>query len=381
MPAEGLGSKSSEKLHKEVFDAIRFLEAEYMEGRSMLLPNGDPRRIAYAEAIHCPFSNSFLGAMPNPACQFSSEEFRSAVQNKFGVPQSECIRLTGLPISNNNNCRQEYVDKFGYKLKTATGVRGDGVRHLHDKVVNIVSVWLRRSRIPHSGGRYGTPRTCQHIFTNDLMLSDKSSDEATKLRQGIIPDLHIKRLADGSNDETIIDVKTLGPGESYKVKFPHKATEAKQTRVIQDYLRTARKLDASTTQATSNSMGPAEKHLRSCTSGGVLPFVVGAFGGASPMLTGFAYELAKVQAADYSHAWKVDNKTALGLIKHNMHQELGLCLHRGWARLMLDRLKESVHLSPSHPSADTEETYDSWESREHNYRYPDTYVSAHRVKN
>jgi hypothetical protein len=101
------------------------------------------------------------------------------------------------------------------------------------------------------------------------------------------------------------------------------------------------------------------------------------------MLTGFAYELAKVQAADYSHAWKVDNKTALGLlIKHNMHyQELGLCVHRGWARLMLDRLKESVHLSPSHPSADTEETYDSWGSREHNYRYPDTYVSAHRVKN
>jgi hypothetical protein len=32
-------------------------------------------------------------------------------------------------------------------------------------------------------------------------------------------------------------------------------------------------------------------------------------------------------------------------------------------------------------AADTEETYDSWESREHNYRYPDTYVSAHRVKN
>jgi hypothetical protein len=43
--------------------------------------------------------------------------------------------------------------------------------------------------------------------------------------------------------------------------------------------------------------------------------------------------------------------------------------------------KESVHLSPSHPSADTEETYDSWESREYNYRYSDTYVSAHRVKN
>jgi len=381
MSAEGLGSKSSEKLHKEVFDSLGLLIAEYMEGRSMLLPNGDPRRIAYAEAIHCPFSNSLLGAVPNPACQFSSEEFRSAVQNKFGVPQSECNRLTGLPISNNNNCRQEYVDQFGYKLKTATGVRGDGVRHLHDKVVNIVSVWLRRSRIPHSGGRFGTPRTCNHVFTNDLMLSDKSSDEATKLRQGIIPDLHIKRLADGSNDETIIDVKTLGPGESYKVKFPHKATEAKQTRVIQSYLRTARKLDASTTQANSNSIGPAEKHLRSCTTGGVLPFVVGAFGGASPMLTGFAYELAKVQAADYSHAWKVDNKTALGLIKHNMHQELGLCLHRGWARLMLDRLKESVHLSPSHPSADTEETYDSWESREHNYRYPDTYAPAHRVKN
>jgi hypothetical protein len=75
MPAEGLGSKSSEKFHKEIFDTFGLLIAEYMEVRSMLLPNGDPRRIAYAEAVHCPFSNSFLGAVPNPACQFSSEEF------------------------------------------------------------------------------------------------------------------------------------------------------------------------------------------------------------------------------------------------------------------------------------------------------------------
>jgi hypothetical protein len=47
-------------------------------------------------------------------------------------------------------------------------------------------------------------------------------------------------------------------------------------------------------------------------------------------LTAVTYELAKAQAqaADYSHAWNVDIKTALGLIKHNIHQELGLCLHR-----------------------------------------------------
>jgi hypothetical protein len=196
------------------------------------------------------------------------------VQNKFGVQQSECNRLTGLPISHNSNCRQEYVDKFGQNICVA-------------------------SRIPHSEGRYGTPHTCEHIFTNDLMLSDKSSDEATKLRQGI------RSLAD---DETIIDVKTLGPGQSYNIKFPQKAREAKQTRVVQSYLRTtARKLDISTTQATPSSIGAVEKHLRSCRSGGVLPFVVGAFGGVSPCLSAVAYELAKAQAADYSHVWKQDS--------------------------------------------------------------------------
>jgi hypothetical protein len=90
---------------------------------------------------------------------------------------------------------------------------------------------------------------------------------------------------------TVLKTKTvwflvLLCGAVVESSLSHRATIAKQTRVIQSYVKTARKFDASATQA---SMGPTEKHLRSCTTGGVLSFVVGAFGGAFPLLTGIAY--------------------------------------------------------------------------------------------
>jgi hypothetical protein len=99
--------KSSAKPHKEIIDSFEFVVAEYMEARP---------------------KNSHL---------------QYKIQYKFGVCHSlsaECIRPIGLlPISNN-------------KL-----LRDDGVRHLHDKVVNIVSA------TSGAGGRFA-----------HLMLSDKS---------------------------------------------------------------------------------------------------------------------------------------------------------------------------------------------------------------
>ena len=50
-------------------------------------------------------------------------------------------------------------------LKTLTGVKYGGIKQLHDLLVDLLSKWLRRAKIPHMGGVGGFKRTCKWLFT------------------------------------------------------------------------------------------------------------------------------------------------------------------------------------------------------------------------
>ena len=45
------------------------------------------------------------------------------------------------------------------------GVKYDGTRQLHDFLVDLLSKWLRRAKIPHMGGVGGFKRTCKGLST------------------------------------------------------------------------------------------------------------------------------------------------------------------------------------------------------------------------
>ena len=49
---------------------------------------------------NCKYSNKLLQGTPIEALRFTAHEFRSAVQSKFGVPQSRCLPIAGRPITN-----------------------------------------------------------------------------------------------------------------------------------------------------------------------------------------------------------------------------------------------------------------------------------------
>ena len=78
-------------------------------------------------------------------------------------------------------------------LKTVTGVKHDGIRRLHDLLVNLLSKWLRRAKIAHMGGVGGYKHTSKGLFTefiNHLPKLDPNSPTYTgdpRFRQGIIP--------------------------------------------------------------------------------------------------------------------------------------------------------------------------------------------------
>ena len=83
------------KPHKLTFGYIGSLERAAVTRRAKELPRDDPRRMAFLASADCKYSNQLLQGTPIEALRFTAREFRSAVQNKFGVPQSHCLPIAG----------------------------------------------------------------------------------------------------------------------------------------------------------------------------------------------------------------------------------------------------------------------------------------------
>jgi len=90
------------KLHKLTFDYLGSLERAAITHRAKELRRDDPRRMAFFASADCKYSNQLLQGTPNEALRFTAREFRSAVQNKFGVPKSRCLPIAGCPITNDS---------------------------------------------------------------------------------------------------------------------------------------------------------------------------------------------------------------------------------------------------------------------------------------
>ena len=385
VPAEGLGA-GIDKLQKQSFNVITQFRNEAMKLRARNLPVGDPRRNAYFEAVDDPFAKTLMSSLPNNDCAFTSEEFRSAVQNKFAVDQTMCLPYLGLPITNSPNCRSELVDPLGYSIKTTSGIKGDGIRHLHDQLVDVISSWLSKARVPHQGGKYGNPRTCNGLFTQSLtpLQGGPPSDEVAEVRQGIIPDICWRHQGSNKNEDVIGDVKTLAPGTIYNIANPQTATEVKANNAKQSYRRVAAKLDQLIHKTPPDVSGPVSQQLHKFSGGGVKALVVGAYAGVSKDIKDIADWIGTALAADYCSNWDVTPKIAKGIIKHRLHQELGMRIHRGWARLLIDRIQNYVHISTFGPPCSMDPSHmrsEAFAMREHNDMLSDTFVHKHSLTN
>ena len=165
-----------------------------------------------------------------PRCSYTAHELHSSANNALGLPQSRLKSILGRPITTNNaNCVTARVDAYGHSLITVTGVKYDGIRQLHGLLVNLLSKWLRRAKIPHMGGAGGFKRTCKGLFTDfanqlpELDPGNPAHAAALRFRQGIIHDLMMidtrsmdssENVAKTLGDRTLADMKTLAPGKA-----------------------------------------------------------------------------------------------------------------------------------------------------------------------
>jgi hypothetical protein len=365
------------KLHKRVFDEIGGLERDAVRRRAEELTRDDPRRMAFLASGDCKFSNQLLLGTPIEALRLTAREFRSAVQNKFGVPQSRCLPIAGRPITNHAKNPSLRVDVYGHFLKTVTGAKYDGIRQLHDSIVNLLSRWLKRARVPHKGGAWGNPQTCKDTFSEQInRLSDNDSDD-DRWRQGIIPDLivdahSLEHVEDGARARfgdatTLGDVKTLAPGQAYS-ESPSTdfgaSVQKRADKVHEDYHKAAKKLDAKL-GTPAGATGPVEAEMNTYNSGRVSGLAVGAFGEVSSQIRDLADLVACELSAEYLAFFDIAKKESKGIFMQRIRRSLGLAAHRGWVKLLLDRCRDLVE-DPRQPRTHTHET-DEDDAKAHEY--------------
>ena len=328
---------------------------------------------------------SFVGT-PDSLTPLTTAEFRSAVQNKAGAPQSALAALVGYPIdSNSAQTDRPTVDPSGYNLKKVTGAIGDGTRQNHNAFLDRVSEWLARAKIPHMGGKCGNPRTCKGLFSRISYRLSQLEEEHTptgtqRVLQRIIPDLALngRSLCSAgplANKKSLADVKTLSPCNKYaehRDGKPNAVVNDRQRQVDKDYHHRAKELDAGFGGDSSDGF---EAELNSYGKRGkVLGPVVGAYGEMSDDVYVIAEAVAEELATEHCGFYS-DKKQGVvaAFFLSQIYRSWGLVAHRGWARLMLDRrCLVEVPNAPRHRAerAHAEADYDEETARDNYFNPP-----------
>ena len=139
----------------------------------------------------------------------------------------------------------------------------------------------------------------------------------------------------------------------------------------------ARKLDQKYHGTQTGTIGPIEARLREYgkpDEHAVSGLVLGAFGELSTDCYSLAYAMARVKAIKYLSYFDIKLQGALALHKQAVLRLWGLTAQRGWARLILNRLRGLVVLAepPDAPEGDP----DADAHDHHNFFFPDHGASA-----
>ena len=86
--------------------------------------------MAFLASADSKYSNQLPQGTSIEALHFTARKFWSAVQNKFGVPQSRCLPFARRPITNHAKNTPLRVGVCGKFLKNVPGAKYGGIRQL-----------------------------------------------------------------------------------------------------------------------------------------------------------------------------------------------------------------------------------------------------------
>jgi hypothetical protein len=196
-----------------------------------------------------------------------SEEFQVAVQRSFGLPLTLLAGYVGEKIRSHANSAQCSVDKYGHKLQTVAGAKGDATRTLNGAFLAALAHSLRQAGIRFYGGGRNN-RSCKQNFSYLIQAFVGAEEGSQRKISVIIADL----LVDLTSVETsasrgldaarslsdlvraLCDAKTLalsGAYKSFNATHPKDQepflVEKRAAKVPKQYLAAARDLYRSST--------------------------------------------------------------------------------------------------------------------------------------
>jgi hypothetical protein len=349
-PLQGFGA-GLKKVQKLIQDERQDLLFQLLTQRALALPTSDPRRMAFLANSKDPFATKLLGSLPHPDVRFDAREWTTAVALHLGVPIPALKAHVGSRIVNHPNCQQLTVDPHGYNLTTVTGLKGGGTIRNHNSIGMAISSCLVKAGIQHRGG--GNDHGCKAIFRDATPAAPVQSQTDKTYINSIIVDLVLlcKSVEDtplGGRDH-LVDIKTLAGGACYKE--PPVAVQSifngvvnkRQAEVNGTYHRTAATLDTRLHSTPQGTRGPfAEILSQYGIEGRVLGPVVGVFGEASSDLVSLRDLCVHEQERRYREWIRCPPSQSKGLFTHGISRLWGHSISRGWSRLILDRLRDSV---------------------------------------
>ena len=98
---------------------------------------------------------------------------------------------------------------------------------------------------------------------------------------------------------------------------------------------------------------------------------MGAYGGVSASIYELMKSVLEQEVAQYCSTYNMRQAQAENLIKLKMFRELGLSIHRGWARVLIDR---TLYLVESAGAEDTWLDPDVEAATHYHDQFPDTRV-------
>ena len=341
------------KLQKVITDQFQALIKKLLHSRAKKMALDDPRAMSFFSICGCKCASQLLRTMPLGELQLSPQEWLESTALYYGVPSPMCLTVVNLPINNNANCPQRNMDAYGYNIKTATGIKGDEVRTMHDSVVTHLTNFLDNAKIKYKGG---IRNTCKNMFTH-CISQDIDDEEKIRIIQGIIPDIvvngkDIRPMEDNYSNryrgvDTLIDVKTLAPGESYSAtnlsRVHLTAATKRQNKVSLDYYKHANSIDQLYNGTPIGTQGPVHKELTTFgIQGRVMGAVIGAYGEISPDITELLQLIASEQATNLLSCLKMPFAQAKNIFFQKMIRTICLLNFRGWARVLIGRCQTSV---------------------------------------
>ena len=357
-PCESIGF-GIKNLSKSINEAFSFLSLQNLLFRASNLAVADPRRISFLASQDSQLSNSLFTSWPPCDVVFTSLEFVEAVARRFGLPSPALRHIIGKPIKGPRNI---LVDAFGYNLMSASCVVGDHHRSLHDMMVQIIVTSLKGVGIPHVGG---FRNTCKNIFSQAIAI-DPEDDHAHKKLQGIIPDIVIKMDYLNANAagvfqgrQTLVDIKMVSPGMRYSDRaFNHQEVVNKRAHQVNgEYFTSAKALDRKYNGTIGDDIGPVQSILLTYgNQGKVIGFAFGTFGKCSQDVIQLIDLLIDIDAQLHAVGSNIPSSNFMSSSRKKFITKLGHALHRGWSKILLERIPlliEGCSFSQTHSSFET----------------------------